>query len=287
MTLQEVATDLSRRLTRSFPEGRRRTPARRRRAGALPDRSALATTTSCSTSTSTATTAPGSARATRPAGPAWSRSCCSRADPRPHAAARARTLPWERGPRGYAGPPLPMPRFKLLIEYAGTRYSGWQIQKNARTVQGEIDRAVATATGRREFELYGSGRTDAGVHALAQVAHLDVYTTARARAAPPENQRRASRGHPHPIDRQGAASLPRAPRCPVAELPLSNLTSENGVREAVRVVDSRAPGRVRHAGRCRPLHRDERPRSVHRRRSGRKVHARPARIGSSWPSAAR
>ena len=70
-----------------------------------------------------------------------------------------------------------MPRFKLLIEYAGTRYSGWQIQKNARTVQGEIDRAVATATGRREFELYGSGRTDAGVHALAQVAHLDVYTT--------------------------------------------------------------------------------------------------------------
>jgi tRNA pseudouridine38-40 synthase len=71
---------------------------------------------------------------------------------------------------------LLMPRFKLLIEYAGTRYSGWQIQKNARTVQGEIDRAVREATGRREFELYGSGRTDAGVHALAQVAHLDLYT---------------------------------------------------------------------------------------------------------------
>jgi tRNA pseudouridine38-40 synthase len=69
-----------------------------------------------------------------------------------------------------------MPRFKLLIEYAGTRYSGWQIQKNARTVQGEIDRAVRAATRRAEFELYGSGRTDAGVHALAQVAHLDVYT---------------------------------------------------------------------------------------------------------------
>jgi tRNA pseudouridine38-40 synthase len=70
-----------------------------------------------------------------------------------------------------------MARFKLLIEYAGTRYSGWQIQANARTVQGEIDRAVADATGRRDFELYGSGRTDAGVHAIAQVAHLDVYTT--------------------------------------------------------------------------------------------------------------
>jgi tRNA pseudouridine38-40 synthase len=67
-----------------------------------------------------------------------------------------------------------MPRFKLTIEYAGTRYSGWQIQKNARTVQGEIDSAVRTVTGRNDFELYGSGRTDAGVHALAQIAHLDV-----------------------------------------------------------------------------------------------------------------
>jgi tRNA pseudouridine38-40 synthase len=67
-----------------------------------------------------------------------------------------------------------VPRFKLTIEYAGTRYSGWQIQKNARTVQGEIDRVVRDVTGRKDFELYGSGRTDAGVHALAQVAHLDV-----------------------------------------------------------------------------------------------------------------
>ena len=70
-----------------------------------------------------------------------------------------------------------MPRFKLTIEYAGTRYSGWQIQKNAKTVQGEIDRAVRSVTARKDFELYGSGRTDAGVHALAQVAHLDVSTT--------------------------------------------------------------------------------------------------------------
>ena len=73
-----------------------------------------------------------------------------------------------------------MPRFKLTIEYAGTRYSGWQIQKNAKTVQGEIDRAVRTVTGRKDFELYGSGRTDAGVHALGQVAHLDVSTSVAA-----------------------------------------------------------------------------------------------------------
>jgi tRNA pseudouridine38-40 synthase len=69
-----------------------------------------------------------------------------------------------------------VPRFKLTIEYAGTRYSGWQIQKNAKTIQGEIDRAVRTITGRKDFEVYGSGRTDAGVHAAGQVAHLDVST---------------------------------------------------------------------------------------------------------------
>ena len=67
-------------------------------------------------------------------------------------------------------------RFKLTIEYAGTRYSGWQVQKNARTVQGDISRAIATVTGIDDFELYGSSRTDAGVHALAQVAHLDLQT---------------------------------------------------------------------------------------------------------------
>jgi tRNA pseudouridine38-40 synthase len=69
-----------------------------------------------------------------------------------------------------------MPRFKLTIEYAGTRYSGWQIQKNARTVAGDIERAVIAVTGVKTFELYGAGRTDAGVHALAQVAHLQIDT---------------------------------------------------------------------------------------------------------------
>lgn len=78
-----------------------------------------------------------------------------------------------------------MSRFKLTIEYAGTRYSGWQKQKNARTVQGEIERAVQEATGARTFECQGSGRTDGGVHALLQVAHLDVSSS-----LPPESLRR-------------------------------------------------------------------------------------------------
>jgi tRNA pseudouridine38-40 synthase len=67
-----------------------------------------------------------------------------------------------------------VPRFKLTIEYAGTRYSGWQVQKNARTVQGELNRAIVDAVGDAFVDSQGSGRTAAGVHALAQVAHLDV-----------------------------------------------------------------------------------------------------------------
>lgn len=93
-----------------------------------------------------------------------------------------------------------MARFKLTIEYEGTRYSGWQIQNNARTVQGEITSALRGVLGANNssrknesrferrfeprselrseprFEIYGSGRTDAGVHALAQVAHLEAQT---------------------------------------------------------------------------------------------------------------
>jgi tRNA pseudouridine38-40 synthase len=69
-----------------------------------------------------------------------------------------------------------MARFKLTVEYEGTRYRGWQIQKNARTVAGEIESAVRKLSGRTDFELYGAGRTDAGVHALGQVAHLDLNT---------------------------------------------------------------------------------------------------------------
>lgn len=67
-----------------------------------------------------------------------------------------------------------MPRYRLAIEYAGTRYSGWQVQKNARTVQGELLRAVCEATGDSSPDLQGSGRTDAGVHAAGQVAHLGL-----------------------------------------------------------------------------------------------------------------
>ncbi|RPJ60584.1 MAG: tRNA pseudouridine(38-40) synthase TruA [Acidobacteria bacterium] len=79
-----------------------------------------------------------------------------------------------------------MPRFKIFLEYQGTRYRGWQIQRNARTVQGEIVKALTTIFAGKELEFQGAGRTDAGVHALLQVAHLDVDT----RLSPREVRRR-------------------------------------------------------------------------------------------------
>jgi len=65
--------------------------------------------------------------------------------------------------------------FKIIIEYNGARYHGWQRQKNDRTVQEEIEKAVLTITG-RQVSLTGSGRTDAGVHAYAQVANFKCET---------------------------------------------------------------------------------------------------------------
>lgn len=66
-----------------------------------------------------------------------------------------------------------MPTWKLEIEYEGTRYRGWQMQHNAKTVQGELANTARQLFSERA-EIFGAGRTDAGVHALRQVAHLKV-----------------------------------------------------------------------------------------------------------------
>ncbi len=82
-------------------------------------------------------------------------------DRRPHKNPR----PLERGRLARAT------TIKLVVEYEGTRYAGWQAQLNARTVAGVLQHAIEEVAG-GVLELGGSGRTDAGVHALAQVAHV-------------------------------------------------------------------------------------------------------------------
>jgi tRNA pseudouridine38-40 synthase len=69
-----------------------------------------------------------------------------------------------------------MGRYKLTIEYEGTRYAGWQLQKGGKTIQGEIMDACRDLFGEVTFDLFGAGRTDAGVHATGQSAHLEVET---------------------------------------------------------------------------------------------------------------
>jgi len=97
-----------------------------------------------------------------------------------------------------------MPRYKLTIEYDGTPFSGWQIQENGATVQGALEAAVKAICG-VDVRVHGAGRTDAGVHALAQVAHCDI-----AKNFPPGRLRDGLNAHlrPHPIGVQSADIVP-------------------------------------------------------------------------------
>jgi tRNA pseudouridine38-40 synthase len=64
----------------------------------------------------------------------------------------------------------------MYIEYEGTRYSGWQKQQNAKTVQGTLLKTAGEIFNTNDLDIQGSGRTDSGVHALCQIAHLEVKT---------------------------------------------------------------------------------------------------------------
>src|ERR1044071_7847469 len=97
-----------------------------------------------------------------------------------------------------------MPRYKLTIEYDGTPFAGWQFQNDSPTVQGALTAAIAALSG-EQASVQGAGRTDTGVHALGQVAHVDLARDWRA-----DTIRDALNAHlrPHPIAVLSAEQVP-------------------------------------------------------------------------------
>jgi tRNA pseudouridine38-40 synthase len=88
-----------------------------------------------------------------------------------------------------------VPRYKLTLEYDGTPFVGWQVQENGTSVQGVLMAAIEAFSGEAVM-VQGAGRTDAGVHALGQVAHFDL-----AKEHEPDTVRDALNAHlrPHPV----------------------------------------------------------------------------------------
>ncbi|MFO1088553.1 MAG: tRNA pseudouridine(38-40) synthase TruA [Hyphomicrobiales bacterium] len=95
-----------------------------------------------------------------------------------------------------------MPRYRLIIEYDGGPYRGWQRQENGPSVQAEIEGAIERLTGERAV-VHGAGRTDTGVHAFGQVAHVDLTRDWR-----PDKLRDALNAHlrPAPVSILAVAS---------------------------------------------------------------------------------
>jgi tRNA pseudouridine38-40 synthase len=97
-----------------------------------------------------------------------------------------------------------MPRYKLVIEYDGAPFVGWQVQDNGLSVQAVLAAAIAAFCG-ETVAVHGAGRTDAGVHALGQVAHVDL-----AKAWDTDTVRDAVNAHlrPHPVAVLAAEVVP-------------------------------------------------------------------------------
>ena len=131
-----------------------------------------------------------------------------------------------------------MPRYKLTIEYDGTGLVGWQRQANGLSVQEALETAVERFCGER-LTVFGAGRTDAGVHALAQVAHVDL-----AREADPDVIRSAINHHLRPHAISVIEAMPAPPG-------FDARLSARSRRYLYRILNRRAPpalerGRVWH-----------------------------------------
>jgi len=121
-----------------------------------------------------------------------------------------------------------VPRYKLTIEYDGTGFAGWQRQANGLSVQEALETAVTRFCSER-VSVHGAGRTDAGVHALGQTAHLDLT-----RMVPPEVLRSAINHHLRPAAISILAAAP-APEDFDARL------SATGRVYLYRILNRRAP----------------------------------------------
>lgn len=97
-----------------------------------------------------------------------------------------------------------MRRLRLLIEYDGTGFAGWQVQPGQPTVQESLETALAPVLNER-VRLHGAGRTDAGVHALGQVAHFDTSSKLPPAAVLAEGNRRLPESI---VIREAAEALP-------------------------------------------------------------------------------
>lgn len=90
---------------------------------------------------------------------------------------------------------LPLNIYKITLQYKGTSYLGFQIQPNGRTIQGELNNALAVLSKTENIKTIGSGRTDTGVHAFAQVVRIEIPVD-----IPEESLARAINSHlPHDI----------------------------------------------------------------------------------------
>ena len=109
-----------------------------------------------------------------------------------------------------------MPRYKLTIEYDGEPFCGWQIQDNGPSVQGALEDAVKAICGEK-VRVHGAGRTDAGVHALGQVAHCDI-----AKHFVPGRFRDGLNAHlrPHPIGVLSAEVMPTTGGSVIVHVPV-------------------------------------------------------------------
>lgn len=134
-----------------------------------------------------------------------------------------------------------MPRYRLLIEYDGGPFKGWQAQANGPSVQAALEDAIAAFSGER-VRISGAGRTDTGVHATGQVAHFDLE-----KAWPDETVREAVNAHlwPQPVSVLEAETAPDD---------FHARFSATGRRYLFRILDRRPPpallrGRVWHVRR--------------------------------------